>query len=1066
MNDRSVSGGSLSSSARHRYRTLLETVDDGVVRLDDDGHVVEANGAFLDLVGADRDAICGEPVATVLAEGENALTDAIARFRDDPDDVYTTDRSLRTTDGETRRCEWRLSALEATDSDSGGVLAVVSERDDHDRYGLQYAASRAIAAASSLSEGLEGVLGAVCEETDWEYGEAWLPEGSETIGRAPVSWLESDRFEPFDEASTGARFDRGEGLPGRVWASGKPEWIADVSTVDDVVRAEIAESVGLTAVLGVPVVDDGDVTAVLVFGASERRAPDDRLIEHVVSVGAELGGLIARIQSEAVLERQRDGLRRELDDVFDRVTDAFYALDDEWRFTYLNERAEALLGRSETELLGKNIWMEYPNAERRDRFERAMESQQPVTYEEYSETIDAWFEVRIYPSESGLSVYFRDVSDREKREQALVEPEQRYRTLVEHFPDGVVILFDRDLRYTLVEGRKFDELEIDPETMHGERPRDLFQPRVADALEEHFRAALDGEKNAFELTLEGYEFELRTVPVTDENGEAFAGMAVAQDVTDRTERERELERYETIVETMTDGVFVLDEDDRTVTVNDALVELSGYSREELLGSHISLISGEAVARKARSLTDDLVDEDREYATIDASARRPDGERVPAESRFTPLTDEHGEYRGRVGVVRDISERKERERSLERRREQLEALNELNGVVREITDAILERSTREEIEEVVCERLAAADSYAFAWIGGLDPGTETIELRTEAGVEGYLDGVTISTDPDDDRCTGPAGNAVRSREIRVVRDGQDEGWCDRAAAFGFQSAAAIPIVHGGTLYGVLNVYADRPHAFADDERTVVGGLGEIVGHAIAAAERKRALMSDDVVELEIRIEDVFDPVDATDATDASIDLERTVPIGDGEYVQYGTTTADGLDVLERLCATRSSWTDVTVVSEEFGEIWFELRLSEPPVISTVASHGGSVGAATIEDAALYLTVRLPQDGDVRRVIDAVKAVHPSATVLAHRQRSHSNEPSARLGRAWTDALTDRQRTALEVAYYSGFFEWPRENSGEDVADTLGVSSPTFHQHVRRAEKELFAALLDEDKERTD
>ena len=69
---------------------------------------------------------------------------------------------------------------------------------------------------------------------------------------------------------------------------------------------------------------------------------------------------------------------------------------------------------------------------------------------------------------------------------------------------------------------------------------------------------------------------------------------------------------------------------------------------------------------------------------------------------------------------------------------------------------MDQSTREEIEAVACEHLAAADSYLFAWIGDVDPDTQTLSLRTEAGVEGYLDDITISVDPDDERSAGATG----------------------------------------------------------------------------------------------------------------------------------------------------------------------------------------------------------------------------------------------------------------------------------------------------------------------
>ncbi|WP_267905122.1 helix-turn-helix domain-containing protein [Halorussus halophilus] len=57
------------------------------------------------------------------------------------------------------------------------------------------------------------------------------------------------------------------------------------------------------------------------------------------------------------------------------------------------------------------------------------------------------------------------------------------------------------------------------------------------------------------------------------------------------------------------------------------------------------------------------------------------------------------------------------------------------------------------------------------------------------------------------------------------------------------------------------------------------------------------------------------------------------------------------------------------------------------------------------------------------------------------------------------LTERQRSAMETAYYAGFFEWPRDSSGEDVADVLDVSAPTFHQHLRVGERKLLGTFLD-------
>jgi PAS domain S-box-containing protein len=101
--------------------------------------------------------------------------------------------------------------------------------------------------------------------------------------------------------------------------------------------------------------------------------------------------------------------------VFQRVDDAFYALDEDWQFTYVNDTAENFLGRRAENLYGQTIWEAFPEAvgtELEAQFREAMETQQSVSFERLSEPLDIVTEVRAYPSETGLSVYFRDVTER------------------------------------------------------------------------------------------------------------------------------------------------------------------------------------------------------------------------------------------------------------------------------------------------------------------------------------------------------------------------------------------------------------------------------------------------------------------------------------------------------------------------------------------------------------------------------------------------------------------------------------------------------------------------------
>ncbi len=405
----------------------------------------------------------------------------------------------------------------------------------------------------------------------------------------------------------------------------------------------------------------------------------------------------------------------------------------------------------------------------------------------------------------------------------------------------------------------------------------------------------------------------------------------------------------------------------------------------------------------------------------------------------------------------------RESQLVRHREQLTALNNLNAVVRDINETLVQQSTREQVQQVVCDRLADAESYEFAWFGEVDAHTETVELVAEAGVENYLDGIDISVDPDDDRSRGPTGRAVRTEEIQVTNDMFEDpdytDWRDHARAHGVRSSAAIPVVHEGTLYGVLNVYSARVGAFGGEERRVVRQLGEVVGHAIAAVERKQALTSDEVVELECRIRNVFEAVGVPES-EGTISFDRAVPVGDDEYIEYGTATGDAMELLTALPEKLSHWTDVSVLREQFGTTTFEVRLSEPPVISTVASSGGYIESATVEDGDYRMTLHFPPTVEVRSVVERIRDAYPTVEVVTRRQVSRSGESLRRLDEVLTDELTDRQRTALETAYFAGFFEWPRESSAQEVAESLGVADATFHQHVRLAEGKLLGALFEQ------
>ena len=156
------------------------------------------------------------------------------------------------------------------------------------------------------------------------------------------------------------------------------------------------------------------------------------------------------------------------------------------------------------------------------------------------------------------------------------------------------------------------------------------------------------------------------------------------------------------------------------------------------------------------------------------------------------------------------------------------------LVRTIQSALVRARTSGEIDDAVCEAIVDTEPYAFAWIGEYDETDGQVTPRASAGFEaGYLE--TIGVAADGSRVSrGPTGRSIDSHAVEVVQNIPDapayEPWRAEALERSYRSSAAIPLVHDDTLYGVLNVYADRTGAFDRDERALLADLGGTVGHA--------------------------------------------------------------------------------------------------------------------------------------------------------------------------------------------------------------------------------------------
>lgn len=268
-----------------------------------------------------------------------------------------------------------------------------------------------------------------------------------------------------------------------------------------------------------------------------------------------------------------------------------------------------------------------------------------------------------------------DITEQKEREGQLRQTKQRYRRVVEQNLFAIYIIQDGVIEYA--NPKTASVFGYTPEELtDGMTAFDIVAEEDHDLLRENIRRREQGDVGELQYELTGvrkdgsrFDFEVHSGLIEYEGEPALLGALI--DITERKERERDLEQYEMMVETVGDGVYVLDEDFEIVTVNDAMTDLTGYSREQLVGSSASFLLDEADTEKSLAARDDLRDSDREIGSVDLDVQTADGESIPCEVRFRISTDDEGTYRGTAGVIRDVTERKQYERELERQNAQLE-----------------------------------------------------------------------------------------------------------------------------------------------------------------------------------------------------------------------------------------------------------------------------------------------------------------------------------------------------------------------------------------------------------
>jgi ActR/RegA family two-component response regulator/DNA-binding transcriptional ArsR family regulator len=392
-------------------------------------------------------------------------------------------------------------------------------------------------------------------------------------------------------------------------------------------------------------------------------------------------------------------------------------------------------------------------------------------------------------------------------------------------------------------------------------------------------------------------------------------------------------------------------------------------------------------------------------------------------------------------VESAVERHRTEQALERERRSRAAM----------LDMLTATASREGVAREFCEHLVG-QGYACAWVGTLD-GSGGVVPQAAAGATGYLD-ETVEPGATPDESDEPALAALAAGEQRVVTpiEGRD-GWRSAATAHGFESAAGVPIEHDGSVLGVLAVYSSEP-TVDGTERDLLAEYGETVGYALRAAGWRESLLSAQPVTLGVELADESVPLVALADRLPAARLTVLTTVPRAETLLYVLRAAETSAAALREAGAAVDAVEAVEASQTARGLRCELVVAPPTPETVLADSGARVVDTAVSGGSASMTV-VSREESVRAVVETVRAEYPDADVRSVRSTETGTTNAADI----RNELTDKQRRAVELALYSGYFERPREHNTSEVAEKLGVSRQTFTQHLRAGQRKLLTELLD-------
>jgi len=275
-----------------RYRAIVEEQSDLICRYTPDLRLTFANRTYSQQYGKAPEEIIGMHVFDMIPEKDRdkATAHVHSLTRDQP--VATSEHRTILPDGSIRWQQWSDRAIF---DDEGHIIEyqgvgrdITDTKATQDRLNFLHALILATSTAKTLDDALNQTISLICTAQDWEYGEIWMPDHDEhvlTVGLPHFlkPGVNKEKLQTFWQATQAYQFASGSGIPGRAWSSQSASWTVDVQQLSqsEFLRLEHATYADIHGIVTIPIIDDEDVLAVMVFMAQRLLKPEEIGRAHV-----------------------------------------------------------------------------------------------------------------------------------------------------------------------------------------------------------------------------------------------------------------------------------------------------------------------------------------------------------------------------------------------------------------------------------------------------------------------------------------------------------------------------------------------------------------------------------------------------------------------------------------------------------------------------------------------------------------------------------------------------------------------------------------------------------------